>query len=146
MALFYPCMKIKNFLGQMPLFEVLRKCHLVILSKICLWLCPCAYLCGQKWINRIFSKLAHEISKILSILGSYNFLASLECVRSYAQSKGHSEPDLSSVFWIVVPGELPLNHDKSSPRYNFNLLQLMSRLVITQCDCWILGPLFLCSL
>ena len=40
MALFYPCMKIKFFLGQMPLFEVLRKCHLVILSKICLWLCP----------------------------------------------------------------------------------------------------------
>ena len=97
MALFYPCMKIKKFLGQMPLFEVLRKCHLVTLSKICLWLRPCAYLCGQKWINRIFSKLARAISKILSILGSYNFLASLECVRSYAWSKGHSEPDLSSV-------------------------------------------------
>ena len=46
MALFYPCMKIKNVLGQMPLFEVLRKCHLVTLSKICLQLRPCAYLCG----------------------------------------------------------------------------------------------------
>jgi hypothetical protein len=89
--------KIKNFLGQMPLFEVLRKCHLVTLSKICLWLRPCAYLCGQKWINRIFSKLARAISKIVFILGSYDFLASLECVRSYAWSKGHSDPDLSSV-------------------------------------------------
>ena len=46
MALFYPCMKIKIFLGQMPLFEVLRKCHLVTLFKICLRLRPCAYLCG----------------------------------------------------------------------------------------------------
>ena len=49
------------------------------------------------WINRIFSKLAGTISKILFILGSYNFLASLECVRSHAWSKGHSDPDLSSV-------------------------------------------------
>ena len=81
----------------MPLFEVLRKCHLVTLSKICLWLCPCAYLHGYKWINRIFSKLARAISKILFILGSYNFLAYLECIRSYAWSKDHSEPDLGSV-------------------------------------------------
>ena len=41
--------------------------------------------------------LARAISKILFILGSYNFLAYLECVRSYAWSKGHSDPDLSSV-------------------------------------------------
>ena len=41
--------------------------------------------------------MAHAISKILFILGSYNFLAYLECVRSYAWSKGHSDPDLSSV-------------------------------------------------
>ena len=83
----------------MPFFEVLRKCHLVTLSKICLWLRPCAYLCGQKWINRIFSKLARAISKIVFILGSYNFLASLECIRSYTWSKGQSDPDpdLSSV-------------------------------------------------
>ena len=45
----------------------------------------------------IFSKWAREISKILFILGSYNFLAYLECVRSYAWSKGHSDPDLGSV-------------------------------------------------
>ena len=63
----------------------------------CHWLCPCAYLCGQKWINRIFSKLARGISKILFFLESYNFLACLECVRSYAWSKGHSDPDLCSV-------------------------------------------------
>ena len=45
----------------------------------------------------IFSKWARAISKILFILGSYNFLAYLECVRSYAWSKGHSDPDLGSV-------------------------------------------------
>ena len=48
----------------------------------------------------IFSKWAREISKILLILGSYNFLAYLECVRSYAWSKGHSDPDLGSVITI----------------------------------------------
>ena len=53
--------------------------------------------CLFKWINRIFSKSARAISKILFNLGSYNFLAYLECVRSYAWSKGHSDPDLSSV-------------------------------------------------
>ena len=41
--------------------------------------------------------MARAISKILFILGLYNFLAYLECVKSYAWSKGHSEPDLSSV-------------------------------------------------
>ena len=41
--------------------------------------------------------MARAISKILFILGSYNFLAYLECVRSYAWSKGHSDPDLASV-------------------------------------------------
>ena len=53
--------------------------------------------------------MARAISKILFILGWYNFLAYLECVRSYAWSKGHSDPDLSSVpslhsmtwcFWV----------------------------------------------
>ena len=51
----------------------------------------------KKWIVRIFSKLAREISKILFILGSYDFLAYLECIRSYAWSLGHSDPNLSSV-------------------------------------------------
>ena len=41
--------------------------------------------------------MARAISKILFILGPYNFLEYLECVRSYAWSKGHSDPDLSSV-------------------------------------------------
>ena len=46
MALFYPCLKIRIFLGQMPLFEVVRKCHLGTLLKICLRLCPSAYPSG----------------------------------------------------------------------------------------------------
>ena len=46
--------------------------------------------------------MARAISKILFILGWYNFLAYLECVRRYAWSKGHSEPDLSSVLpWDI---------------------------------------------
>ena len=63
----------------------------------------------------IFSKWARAISKILFILGSYNFLAYLEYVRSYAWSKGHSDLDLGSVqclYSVVVstlafyPGDL----------------------------------------
>ena len=46
MALFNPCMEFKKFLGQMTSFEVLRKCHFMILSKMCLRLRPCAYLGG----------------------------------------------------------------------------------------------------
>ena len=52
-------------------------------------------------MNRIISKSAREISKILFNLELYNFLAYLECVRSYAWSKGHSDPDLSSVNLVV---------------------------------------------
>ena len=53
-------------------------------------------------INRIVSKLARTKSKILFILGSYDFLAYLECIRSYAWSKGHSETDLGSVIRISI--------------------------------------------
>ena len=42
------------------------------------------------------------ISKILFILGSYKFLAYLECIRSYAWSFGHSDPDLSSVMVLEI--------------------------------------------
>ena len=38
------------------------------------------------------------------ILGSYNFLAYLQCVRSYAWSKDHSDPDLSSVVATSLMG------------------------------------------
>ena len=48
--------------------------------------------------------MAREISKILFILGSYNFLAYLECVGSYAWSKGHSYSDLSSVYEFLSAG------------------------------------------
>ena len=45
------------------------------------------------------AKSPHAISKILFILGSYTFLAYLECIRSYAWSFDHS--DLSSVIpWL----------------------------------------------
>ena len=50
-----------------------------------------------KWINRIISKSARAISNFQFILGSYKFLAYLACIRSYAWSFGHSDPDLSSV-------------------------------------------------
>ena len=59
-------------------------------------------MCLFMWINRILSKSARAISKILFDLGSYNFLAYLEWVRSYAWSKGHSDPDLSSVGKIIM--------------------------------------------
>ena len=46
--------------------------------------------------------MARAISKILFILGSYNVLAYLECIRSYAWSKGCSDPDLNSVLTLNV--------------------------------------------
>ena len=49
------------------------------------------------WLKKCHFGNFSEFSKILFILGSYNFLAYLECIRSYAWSKGHSDPDLSSV-------------------------------------------------
>ena len=48
-------------------------------------------------MNRVISKTAQAISKIIFILGSKKFLALLERVRSYAWSFSHSDPDPSSV-------------------------------------------------
>ena len=52
------------------------------------------------------------ISKILFILGLYNFLAYLECVRNYAWSKGHSDPDLGSVLNFMWERENNFLFDK----------------------------------
>jgi hypothetical protein len=46
MALFYPCMKIKKILGQMYSFDVVNNSPLWFFFIKCLWLRPCAYLCG----------------------------------------------------------------------------------------------------
>ena len=84
---------------------------------MCLRLRPCAYLCGQKWINRIFSKSACAILKIPFNLGLYNFLVYLKCVKSYAWSKGHSDLDLSSVteaFTIFALGNLIFSPKKEA--------------------------------
>ena len=69
----------------------------------------------KKWIYRVISKLAHAISKILFILGSYKFLAYLECIKIYAWSFGHSDPDLSSVY---------MQYGRSYLKKNVNLTQL----------------------
>ena len=52
------------------------------------------------WFSCMGKKL--PFWQFFRILGSYNFLAYLECVRSYAWSKGHWGPDLSSVIWLFV--------------------------------------------
>ena len=59
-------------------------------------------MCLFRWINRIISKRAHAISKIVFILGLKKFLACLERVRGYAWSFSHSDPDPSSVIYVVV--------------------------------------------
>ena len=59
----------------LTLFEVLWKCDLVTLSKICLRLCPSAYLSINLGINLIISRIPWGISKILFVLGSYESLA-----------------------------------------------------------------------
>ena len=78
MALFDPCMEFEIFLGQMTSFEVLEKCHFMILSKMCLRLRPALSMCLSERINWIISRIPHRISKILFVYGSYEFLAMLE--------------------------------------------------------------------
>ena len=97
MALFNPCMEFKFFLGQMTSFEVLRKCHFVILSKICLRLRPCAYLGGSKWINSIISISAHRKWPEMVVSASTNQVWTKITIRSYVHVFCHSESDRSSV-------------------------------------------------
>ena len=52
-----------------------------------------------KRINGNISKKLHAIWKILFILGSYEFLACLECISINGLSFGHSDWDPTSVFW-----------------------------------------------
>ena len=65
-------MDFQFLLGQMTLFEVLWKCDLVTLSKICLRLRPCAYLSINLGINWIISRIPRGISKIIFVQGSMN--------------------------------------------------------------------------
>ena len=53
--------------------------------------------CLFKWIKRIISKSVHAISKILFILGSYKFLACLECISKNGLSFGYSNWHPSNV-------------------------------------------------
>ena len=85
MALFYPCMKIKNFLGQ----------------------------------------------KFFFILGLYNFLAYLECVRSYAWSKGHSDLDLSSVYYYLC-----------SDQNKLSVMKTFDNRVNSKADVWVISSGF----
>ena len=78
MALFDLCMEFENFLGQMTSFEVLWKCHFLTLSKKCLRLRPAPSKCLSERISWIISRIHYKISKILFVLGSYEFLAMLE--------------------------------------------------------------------
>ena len=60
-------------------------------------------MCSFMWIKvdkLDYLKIGSRDFKNYFLGGSYNFLAYLECVRSYAWSKRHSDPDLSSV-WLV---------------------------------------------
>ena len=59
----------------MTLFEMLWKCGLVTLSKICLRLRPNAYLSINLRINWIISRIPRWILKILFVLGFYEALA-----------------------------------------------------------------------
>ena len=67
-------------------------------------------MCLFRWINRIISKRAHAISKIIFILGSKKFLACLERVISYTWSFSHSDPDPSSVSPTICRY---IKHDKN---------------------------------
>ena len=55
-----------------------------------------------KRINGNISKKLHAIWKILFILGSYEFLACLECISRNGLSFGHSDWDISSVGFFNI--------------------------------------------
>jgi hypothetical protein len=63
------------------------------------------------WPQEVSEVTEVKLKKNIYILGSYKFLAYLECIRSYAWSFGHSDPDLSSVsdnaMWVkCLPGRM----------------------------------------
>ena len=108
------------------------------------FVCPRVRITCEPWGYTLFP--------IVTVFVEFPEVTSSLCaIKEHFRSQDRKTMEWSFVqkrapFWVVVPGELPLSHHKSSPTYNFNLLQLMLRLVITQCDCWILGPFFPCSL
>ena len=65
MALFNPCMKSELLGGQMRSFEVLWKCHSVILSKICLRFHPSVDKSG--WMG-LFQKSLTGITKFFLVM------------------------------------------------------------------------------
>ena len=72
-----------------PIYSSLFSIHYLLNSDVC------------SVHNDAFLKSAPAIPKILFILGAYNFIAYMECIRSYAWSFGHSDPELSSALnWL----------------------------------------------
>ena len=78
MAFLNPCMKFKFFFGQKTTFEALRMCHIQKIFITCSRVHKIQDLGQLKYKLRLFSKRTHGISKNIFILGSYEFLASLE--------------------------------------------------------------------
>ena len=125
MGLFYLCMKIKKKLGQMPLFEVLWKCHSVTLSKICLSLRPSAYPSGWKWIDEIISKIPRRNQKNIFVYGFYESLERLNWKAKLHRgpiSLGPSSIDFNN-FIILISGHQgkTLKVPMAPPR-NLNIL------------------------
>jgi hypothetical protein len=92
-------------LGQMTLFDVAKNSSLWNLFIKCLWLCPCGYLGGKKWINSIISIFAHRKWPEMVVSASTNQLWTRITIGSYAHFFCHSESDRSSVILTLFrPG------------------------------------------
>ena len=90
------------FGSQRYIFEAVNNSPLWNLFIKCFWLPLSAYLSGYMWMNRIILKSVHAISKHISNLWSYAFLACLEWVSRNGMSIGHLDWDPSSVNALVV--------------------------------------------
>ena len=97
MALFNPCMKINFFWPNVFIWSG-KQVHYKKIS----WSASGSVQVLIQVDNRIISKSVHAISKIILILGSYKFLACLECISRNGLSFFHSDWDPSSA-WIQQP-------------------------------------------
>ena len=79
LALLSLCIHFKNFFGKMTFGWVLWKSHYTLFPKKCLWPCPGPSMYLSERINWIISSFPHTISKILSVLGSWNNSWGLGC-------------------------------------------------------------------
>ena len=79
LALLSLCIDFKNSFGQMTSYWVLRKAYYILLLRKCLRAVSGLSMCLSKRINWVISSFPRWNSKILFVLGSWDYFGSLGC-------------------------------------------------------------------